>query len=552
MQIIDGKLYYAMAIKQIISKTNINKPIRGNIYDSNEILLAVDIPAKTIYAVPKEIKDKEKAAKIIAKHLNLSKKTVLKIFGKNKNYVYIARKIEKDIALKLKQELKKEKIKGIYYTNVNKRYYPHKTLASKILGFVNIDGEGAAGIEYSLNTELKGKKGQIITEKNIFNNTKLKIKESKNGNNIYLTIDSILQSLAEGKLKKVVEETNAISGTFILMNPNTGEILVMADYPNFDNNNYKEYSSFTWLNNAVNLVYEPGSVFKLLTATIALNENLVSLDEKFIDNGYIKIENGKDRYGKPKYKRIYSWRRTGFGEITLAEAIAVSSNVALIEVGNRIPIDTYMEYLKKFGIGQKTGIKLPAESAGIIQSEKEIQKNIVRANMYIGQGIAVTPLQAIKAVSEIINGGYKIKPYIVKKITNENNKLLSIKEGKKGERIISEKTSQILKDMMYKEVEEGTGKKAKIKGYHIGGKTGTAQVAKNGRYLKDKYIVSFIGAVPIENPQLIGLVIINQPNVEKASGGKIAAPVFKEIMEEVLKYKNIPPIIENPDSDLIE
>lgn len=550
MQIIEGDMYYSVSIRQVISGTSVEKMTRGQIYDNEGKILAIDIPAKTIYAVPKEIKDSELASSIISEELGIDKSTVLKIFKRNKNFVYISRQVEDNIAKTLKDELKNNKIRGIYYTSVNKRYYPQNEIASKLLGFVNIDRKGAAGLELSLNDELSGNKGVIRTEQDIFNNTKVSINKTQNGNNVYLTINGIIQSFAEEKLKKTVDSLDAKSGIVLMMDPNNGEILTMAEYPNYNNNEFGKYSPSSWLNNSINFSYEPGSVFKLLTAAIAINEDLVSLNEKFLDEGWIDIENGKDRYGNPKYRRIRSWKRDGFGEITLSEAIAVSSNVALIEVGERIPIETYMNYLDNFGIGKRTGINLPAEYKGIIQSEKEIERNVVRANMFIGQGISVTPLQITKAVSEIVNGGYSLDPFLVKKITDNRGTVLSEKIGVKKDKVISEKTSSIIRDIMRDEVYEGTGKRAKIEGYLVGGKTGTAQVAENGKYIDGKYIVSFIGAVPIDNPEIVGIVIINEPKDENPSGGKLAAPIFKDVAREILKYKNILPDIENPDIDL--
>lgn len=537
-----GKVLYLQTVKKDFLLTRAERqranpvPIdatRGDIKTSDGSILATSVPTYNVYSDTRYIKDVEAAAKTVAEFFNLNEEEVLEKIN-SRYYVELVKQVSKEDI----DEFRKVKPMGIGYYETTTRVYPNDGLLGNILGFIGSEGNGLAGLELSLNKYLAGTDGVDNSERDKYGNTisynQDDIENPIDGSDVTLTINYDIQYKMQKEIQEAVETYGAKSGLAISINPQDGSILGIAEYPTLDPNNYKDYDQSLYKSSALSLTYEPGSTFKPITVAIADALGVVDIEnDVFIDGGSYYI--GKHRIG--------NWGKKAFGAQTAREILMNSSNVGTVQIAMKIPSADFDAYLKKFGFGTKTGIELNGEQNSIMFSTTQLENAINKATNSFGQGIAVTPLQLLRAWSTLVNGGYSVNPHILKEVVDTNNNLVysSIDKTSNLEQIIPSSTSEKVRKMLQAVVDEGTGKKAKIAGYTVGGKTGTAQVVENGKYVDNKYRVSFIGFAPVENPQIMTLVLLDSPE-GKASGGGMCAPSVKNIMEYALNRLGIEPV----------
>ncbi len=497
---------------------------RGKIFDRNGIELAISLIEKTIYANPKEVLDPSYQAEVLSGLLNISKEELeSKLEDKELGFVYLKRKIAAEKA----EEIARLGLPGIYIQDETKRYYPREELAAQIIGFTGTDGNGLYGIEIQYESILRGVDGKAIAEKDVFGNVlpgniKSYI-DPVDGKDIVLTIDSQIQYITEKNLEQVCAKYNAPGATAIVMDPNSGEILAMATYPGFDPNNYQDYEAKDYKAGAISFTYEPGSTFKIINVAGALDNNTVGKDQVFDLPPSIRVS---DRI----IKEIF---RTSNIQYSTREIIQYSSNVGAVMLALSMGDKMYWESMNEFGFGQVTGIELPGEENGIFHDYKTWPASTIGA-LAIGQSISVTPLQLLRAVCSIANGGYLVRPTIIKEIKLGGG-TGSEDAGNNMTEIISSGTAGAIKEMMLAVVENGTGTNAQIEGVKVCGKTGTAEKANESGvgYSEGRSITSFIGFAPYDDPEIAIIVVVDEPRGEERTvwGGTVAAPVFKIIME---------------------
>ncbi len=504
---------------------------RGKIFDRNGIELAISLIEKTIYANPQEVLDPSYQAEILSGLLDIDKEELeLKLSDKEHGFVYLKRKVASEEA----EEVANLGLHGIYIQDETKRYYPQDELAAQIVGFTGTDDIGLYGIEIQYESILRGVDGKAVAEKDVFGNVipgniKSYI-DPVDGKDIVLTIDSQIQYITEKNLEQVCKDYNASGATAIVMDPNSGEIFAMATYPSFDPNNYQDFDANQYKAGAISFTYEPGSTFKVINVAGALENNTVGKDQVFDLPPSIRVS---DRI----IKEIF---RTSNIQYSTREIIQYSSNVGAVMLALSMGDKLYWENMNKFGFGQVTGLELPGEENGIVHDYKTWPASTIGA-LAIGQSVSVTPLQLLRAVSSIANGGYLIKPTILKEIKlgdlngsgDPDNKI----------QIISNSTSVSIKEMMLAVVDNGTGTRAQIEGIKVCGKTGTAEKAnENGiGYSEGRSITSFIGFAPYDDPEIAIIVVVDEPTGEERTvwGGTVAAPVFKNIMEYSLNHLKV-------------
>lgn len=509
---------------------------RGTIYDRNHKKLAVSISTDSIYALPPEVKYSGKAeeiAKQLAPILEISEEKLIEKITANRSFEWLKRKVNFENA----QKIRELDLPGIKIVEESQRFYPKDTLAAHVLGFAGIDNQGLEGIEITHDADLKGIPGNIVVEYDArgreLPQAIHKYNPPVDGYSMVLTIDETIQYFAERELDKVMASTSKPkSATIIIMQPKTGEILALANRPAYDSNNYGDFDAQIWRNAAVSNTYEPGSTFKIITTAAALEEGVVTPEDRFYDPGYYEVGG----------HRIKCWRSYNpHGSESFREVMQNSCNPGFVEVGLRLENKEkgiFYKYIKAFGIGVKTGIELPGEASGIMINEKDL-KPINIGTISIGQGIAVTPVQLITAVSAVANGGVLMEPQIVREVLDSDNKVVKSFQPKPVRRVISEQTAEIERDLLESVVSQGTGRNGYIPGYRVGGKTGTAQKPGPGGYQPGKYVASFMGIAPINNPEIVALVIIDEPQGYPNQGGQIAAPVFKAVAEDTLRYLGV-------------
>ncbi len=552
IQVIKGEEYRTSAALQQTKDVAISSK-RGTIFDRNMKELATSASAETVTASPREVKASKKINEIsttLSGILGMDKDKVYSILARDSAYEVIKRKIDKDQA----DAIRKEGLPGITLVEDNKRYYPGGTLAAHVIGFVGTDNQGLAGIEMIYENYLKGLPGRIITAKNAAG-TNMPFKYEKyidpqNGVNVVLTIDEVIQRKAEDALKKAVENYQVENGaSCIIMDAKTGEILAMATYPTFDLNApftivneeivemIKEMEdeekakaesdalNKQWRNKAVVDSYEPGSTFKAMVAAMALEENLVTLNENFVCTGSVRV----DKYD------IGCWNRNGHGTETFVQGVYNSCNPVFMSIGERLGPSRFYKYYKAFGFGETTGFDLPGEAPGLFHSMDRF--NVAElATASFGQGFTVTPLQLITAYSAITNNGYMVKPHLIKSLVDNDGNVIENFETQTVRQVVSADTANTVCKILEGVASDGTSKNAYIDGYHIAGKTGTSEKTPRG---SGKYVASFVGFAPADDPELICLVMLDEPMGASYMGGAIAAPTFKEIMSDVLVYKQI-------------
>lgn len=533
------------------------KSKRGIIYDRKGKKLAISISASTIWAYPKEIKDPLTTAKTVAEVLGLNEEVLYEKLISKRNTERIKQWVSREEA----NELRDLDIVGISVVDDNKRYYPYGNFATNILGFTNIDNVGLDGLEQSYEGYLTGIPGKWVKTTDIANRQMPydgeKIYDAKDGLSIVSTIDETIQRFAEKAAEEGLIENNAKNVSIIMMDPNNGDILAMTTKGNYeydlntpriplDEEVQKLWAELPqdelenkwydmWRNYAISDIYEPGSTFKIITAAAALEENSTNPGAHFFCNGFVRDIKGE-------VLRCASWYDP-HENLNFKEGFAVSCNVVFVNVGRNLGKEKFYKYVKGFGFGEKSGIKLSGEQRGIIPYNLDVIKEINLATMSYGHGIAVTPIQMINALSAIVNGGNLMKPRLVSELIDNEGNIVESFEPEIVRKVISQSTSDTMLDMLESVVTSGSGKRAQIPGYRVGGKTGTAQKVIDGVYGKNKYIGSYVGVAPIDNPQVVMIVIVDEPGNGIYYGGSIAAPIAKTVLEQTLDYLEIPPTL---------
>jgi cell division protein FtsI (penicillin-binding protein 3) len=501
-------------------------PTRGTIYDRNGRQLAVSVDVESVYAVPRAIEDPETTANQLGSCLNVDVEELSCRLTSDKRFLWINRKVDPAAA---------DCVRGLGLSGVNflpeiRRFYPKRRVAAHVLGYVGMDNEGMSGVEYAFEKEIRGEKGQQIVWSDARNRPAASRVEKRPqpGRDIYLTIDETLQYIAETEMETAVRESGAKGGLAILLRPETGEILAMAGVPGFNPNRYGDFNPSTWRNRSVTDPYEPGSTFKIITAAAALEEGVVTEDER-IDCGRGAIEVGG---------RLIRDHHL-FDVLTFREVLERSSNVGMIRIGQRLGPERLEAYVRAFGFGETTGVGLSAESRGILRDVSQ-WRPVTLAAISFGQEIAVTPLQMVTAANVLAASGYLMRPILVKEIGSPRNEALISTSPSPLRRVVSTETAARLTDILVGVVERGTGKRAAIPGYIVAGKTGTAQkAAPEGGYSKTDFVASFVGFAPAGAPEITALVLLDSPTGDH-SGGR-AAGVFARILERSLRYLGVPP-----------
>lgn len=500
---------------------------RGIIYDRHGRELAVSVSTESVYAIPAEIRDADETAAKLAAILSLDGDKLAAKLKKRQAFTWIKRKIDVESAL----AIKKLSLPGIGLTQENRRYYPKDNLAAHILGFTGIDSQGLDGVEMTFDSYLKGRAGSIVVEYDARGReipyATHRFVPPVEGHNIYLTIDTVIQQIIERDLDRVMKDTQAKAATIIVMNPHTGEILALANRPDYNPNQFADFSPKLWRNNAVSNTYEPGSTFKVLTTTAVLGDKVVKLDDRFFDPGGIEVQG----------RTIHCWKHGGHGSQTFREVVENSCNTGFVTVGLKLGRDPFYRYLEAFGLGRQSNIDLPGEAKGIVINKNQV-KPINIATISMGQGIAVTPIQLITAVSAVANDGLRTRPQIVREVKDRAGNTIRGFETDVVEKVVDAATAKEVKEVLESVVKNGTGKNAYVEGYRIAGKTGTAQKVGAGGYMPGKYVASFAGFAPADNPQVAMLVIIDEP-VGIYYGGQIAAPVFGAAIKDIMEYLNV-------------
>lgn len=532
--------YYSEKAEELHERERSIKAARGEIYDAKGVLIATNRTVCTISVIHSQLTDPERVIRVLSEELGMTEEAVRKKVEKVSSREKIKSNVDKEIG----DRIREYDLAGVKVDEDFKRYYPFDSLASKVLGFTGSDNQGIIGLEVIYEEYLKGTDGQILTLTDARGvelvNTAEKRIDPIAGNSLHISLDVNMQKYAEQAAAKVLEQKQAKAVSVILMNPQNGEIYAMVNLPEFNLNepytlNIETEGNLSseekqnllnqmWRNRAINDTYEPGSTFKIITMSAALEEGVVSPEDTFSCPGFKIVEDRKIRCHKV----------AGHGAENFVQGAMNSCNPVFIEVGLRLGIEKYYEYFQRFGLLSKTGIDLPGE-AGTIMHKVENMGLVELATVSFGQSFQISPIQLLTTVSSLVNGGRRITPHFGVDVRNSEGEITEVFTYGTKENILSEKTSETVRYILEKVVSEGSGKNAYLPGFRIGGKTATSE--KLPRSLK-KYISSFIGIAPMDNPQIIGIVIIDEP-VGIYYGGTIAAPVMKEIFENVLPYLGI-------------
>ncbi|MDK2887232.1 MAG: hypothetical protein PWP72_109 [Thermoanaerobacter sp.] len=504
------------------------QPYRGNIYDRNHNALVTSIPAYSLYAHPDQIKNPGEVAGKIAAVLGVRREEILKKLDNNASFVWLQHGVELDLVKKL------EGIGGLGFVETSTRSYKQGSLAAALLGFVGDDNQGLNGLEKYYDHELQGMPGKMVLEIDArgrqIPQSAVVVERSKAGNNLVLTLDQTIQYYVERELDRIESDYRPKWAVILVMDPKTGEILAMGSRPTFDPSRWRKFPREVWEKNPVTLyTYEPGSTFKMIIAAAALEEGVVRPADWFYDPGYIVV----------KGRRIYCWERKGHGSESFAQAVENSCNPVFIQVGQKLGKEKLYKYVRGFGFGVPTGIDLPGEEAGVIVPENKASE-LDLATMSIGQSIAVTPVQLLTAVSAIANGGYLMQPHVVRAVEDASGKTIRKVSPRVIRQVISSETARQLSGILEKVVLEGTGRRALVEGYRVAGKTGTAQVPGPGGYMEGKYVASFAGFAPADDPRIAVLVVVAEPRGGEYHGGEVAAPAFSAVVRDTLRYLEVP------------
>ena len=539
LQLVQGS-ELAARMRAQVGESYLAQSTRGAILDRNGRELAVSTMTKSLYVDPNHVKDPETLASELAPLIGLPQEKILEDISYGGGFQWLKHHLEQDEYEAVRQLMKeKEYTDCLNFIDEAKRYYPNDVLAANVLGFVGTEDKGLDGVEQALDGLLKGEVEEeyLQTDRSsrpilssIF--TRQKRYKGDYCKTVTLTIDSSIQFMVEQELDRAMAENGPQAITCVVMDPKTGEVLAMAGRPSYNPNKFWDYSPESWKNRAVSFIYEPGSTFKAMVAGAALQENVVSPNQVFVDPGYVMVSG----------RRIQNWSGESFGTVTFTDVVKQSLNTGFAQVGLSLGAEKLTEYAKRFGFGAQTGIDLPGEEYGILFNPDDMRDSDI-ATMSIGQSIAVTPLQLVTAMSAVANDGVLLKPHIVKEIRNADGSVYLQNERTEVRRVIESSTDKTLMGLLEQVVATGGGHKAAVKGYRIAGKTGTAQkIREDGAgYMDGRYIASFCGFAPVEDPRVTVLVIIDDPTLGSYYGGQIAAPVAGRIFAQLMRYLHIEP-----------
>lgn len=517
--------------------------LRGAILDRSGKELAVSSMTKSLFVDPNHVYDThtpEEIASDIAPLIGLTEQDILDDIARGGGFVWVKRRLEHTEYEAVRAVIREKGYSDcLGFQNEAKRYYPNDALAANVIGFVGTDDEGLDGVEQALDPLLKG---EVREERLTVDGQRRPILDSIfAGRRVYgsdycktvsLTIDSTIQFMVEQELDRAMAENNPDSITAIVMDPKTGEILAMASRPSYNPNRFWEYPQENWKNRAVSFIYEPGSTFKAVIAGAALQESIVTPNQVFFDPGYVMVSG----------RRIQNWSNESYGAVTFTDIVKKSLNTGFAQVGLSLGAEKMMHYTRVFGFGERTGIDLPGEEEGILFNADDMRDSDI-ATTAIGQSIAVTPLQLVTAMAAIANGGTLMHPYIVREIRNPDGSIYEERAPREIRRVLEPTVDRTLIGLLEQVVASGGGKKAEVKGYRIAGKTGTAQKIRRetAGYLEGRYIASFCGFAPVEDPIFTVLVMIDDPRGGDFYGGQIAAPVASRIFTQLLRYAHVEP-----------
>lgn len=538
------RLFYVQIVQHEelteLAKANWDREIpfqeeRGDITDRHGEAIVTNKLAPTLYFMKAQNENVEEVADQLASVLQTDREKLLEKLSKRAYLTKLAPE-GKNITAEQAEKVQQMQIDGLYSGVDYVRHYPYGTLLSRLLGFTGYDSQGLAGIEYEYNDVLTGDASAIRlftdAKGNAMRQTPDEWRQGEGGSTIELTVDIKLQQVVERELAQAMEKYNAEQALALAMNPKTGEILAISSYPTYDPTDYQKVDQSIYNRNLpVFMTFEPGSTFKIITLSAAIEEDVVDLEnESFHDQGFTMVEGA----------RLRCWKREGHGHQTFLEVVENSCNPGFIEMGNRIGSDKLLDYIHKFGFGEKTGSNLAGEASGILFS-KEGFGPVESATTAFGQGVSVTPIQQVQAVAAAINGGTLYTPYIISRVVGSNGKVLVDNKPAAKRQVISEETSKKVREALESVVANGSGKRAYRDGLRIGGKTGTAQKVENGRYKDGEYIVSFIGFAPANDPELLVYVAVDSPKAQTSIfGSTVTAPIVGQIIEEGASILDLP------------
>ena len=528
LQLIRHSEYMSRAMRQQKRTIEID-PKRGTIFDRNMRPLAMSVPVESAFAIPAEIKDTTMAARLLSGVLRVPPDSLREKLESGSTFVWVKRKM----AQEEEEAVRSLNLKGIYFQEENKRYYPKLDMAAHVLGFVDVDEHGLGGIEYEYDNRIRGKGEKIVVMADA-RQQKFDGSEARQdpGESVVLTLDEKIQYIAERELAAVIQKVHAPAGSVIVQDPNTGAILALANWPKYNPNSATAVPTEARMDRAVSAIYEPGSTFKLVTLAAAFDQNLIRPEEVFnCENGSIVVAG----------HRIHDHKK--YGDLTVAEILANSSDVGAIKIALKLGPPRFNDYIHAFGFGSPSGVDLPGESRGLVQ-RLDHWGSFSIGSISMGQEVGVTPLQMINAVSAVANGGLLYKPRVVEEMRRGEHVLPLEGPSAPAEpkRVIRPETAAIMRRLMEGVILNGTGKSARLDGWTAGGKTGTAQKIDpaTGRYSRTKVIASFTGFAPINNPAVTILVSVDSPEGWPHDGASVSAPVFKRIAEQVLPYLDVP------------
>ena len=533
LQVLGRAFFERQAARQSERTINLD-PRRGAIVDRNGHPLAVSVDAESIYAVPQDIEDAAGTAAALGKALSLdagARRDLQAQLEKTRAFMWVRRKVDPAVA----REVRALQLDGVGFLTENRRYYPQRELAAHVIGYVGLDNTGMSGIEYAFESAIRGRAAKVVIRTDARRRaTEHTEKPSTDGQTVVLTIDESIQHVVEKELERSVQETGSVAGMAVVMDPRTGEILALANRPTFNPNKFGAYPSSRWRNRAVADAYEPGSMFKIITAAAGLEEKVVDPDE-MIDCGHGFLEVAGIRINDHKV----------FDSLSFRDVMAKSSDVGVARVAQRLGRDNFSRYLRHFGFGTPTGVELPGESGGLLRAPNRWSA-LSLPTLSFGQEIGVTALQMTAAVAAVANGGYLMKPTIVRQIEDSEGRV--VREGRPVavRRVLDGATAATLTEILRGVVVKGTGHRAAIQGYAVAGKTGTAQkVEPGGKYSMIDHVASFVGFVPASRPALVVLVSLDTPKGPANEGGDVAAPLFARIAEPALRRLAVAP--DDPD-----
>lgn len=505
------------------------QPKRGTIYDRNRRPLVVSLNLDSVYANAREVKEKRKTAQLLSPVLNVSESFLLERLSRDKGFVWLKRKLTPAESARLKAL----GIKGIEFVKEPKRFYPNGSLASHLIGYADIDNKGLEGLELLYDEYLKGSPGYRATfrdaKRRPIASFEYEYFPSVDGLDLVLTVDEIIQHIAEREIDRAMKDAHPKGACIIVMDPKTGDILALSNRPTYDINSFEKVSPESKRNRVVTDMFEPGSVFKIVTAAAAIEKKAVGLNDKFFcENGEYKIAGHILHDHKP-----HGW-------LTFRQVIEKSSNIGTVKVAQILGPSELYRFVKAFGFGELTDIDLPGEVRGFIRPTSLWSKLSIGA-IPMGQEVTVTPIQLACAISAIANGGGVVKPHIVKAVQDKHGEIIKSFEPTVLRRVLSEETAAIMRDILSGVVSKGTGRLAEVEGYKVAGKTGTSQkVEPDGTYSHSKFVASFIGFAPVDDPKIAVVVMLDEPR-PFYYGGVVAAPVFKRVAQNVLRYLEIKP-----------